>query len=165
MKKIVRFLAVAVMIPLLVSGPCIADNDGTASSGNTYTYSDKDHFQQKEHDNGFVGDIATDKDDPHYGWGLGSFVVTDFTRRMDADDGSPIFLKTVGDQVTITFKLEQNIDKLDGNEDYSISEDWSAQDEYYQTKAYKDCRGLLIVRKIDYKNEIDDEVYHNYLKI
>ena len=61
-----------------------------------------------------------DIDDPHYNWKLGEFYVGGFTRVIDEKSGSPIFLKNVGDKVKLSFILNQDIDKLNGNDELSI---------------------------------------------
>lgn len=60
-------------------------------------------------DTGFSENNEITKKDPHYNWTLGSFSVNGYTRVI-TDDGNPIFLKTVGDEVVLDFQLEQDID-------------------------------------------------------
>ena len=114
-------------------------------------------------DNGFSGSNTIDRDDPHYGWSLGQFYVSGYTQRTTDTDGD-VFLKNVGDQVELHFELLQDIDCLNGNSNLSIYADENGYDQYFSTQQYNDCRGLLIIRKIDYQNATADPViYTDYL--
>lgn len=64
-------------------------------------------------DNGYSDSNAIKDGDPHFGWTLGRFVVSGFTGRVEGD--TPTFLKTVGDQVKLSFVLDQDIDALNGD--------------------------------------------------
>ncbi|MBO7359388.1 MAG: hypothetical protein J6U72_06165, partial [Clostridia bacterium] len=48
---------------------------------------------------GYSNGVDITKDDPHFGWDLGKFYISGFTRVMPIDDKSFMFLKTVGDNV------------------------------------------------------------------
>ncbi|MFZ2943094.1 MAG: hypothetical protein WA088_05950, partial [Latilactobacillus curvatus] len=63
-------------------------------------------------DNGYSKSDVVDKNDVHWGWQLGNFYVRDFTRVTEADDGTTVFLKNVGDEIALWFELEQDIDRL-----------------------------------------------------
>ena len=67
-------------------------------------------------DNGYSGNKPIDKDDPHYGWEIGYFYVNGYTRETATADQTPVFLKNVGDKVTLWFHLSEDINKLNGNE-------------------------------------------------
>jgi len=115
-------------------------------------------------DNGYSEEHEIDEDDPHYGWELGRFYLTGYTRHVDYE-GEDVFLKNVGDEVELRFELLQDIDELDGDEHLSIAEDRNGFDQYFETPQYDDCRGLLIIRKTDYTNtEQDPEIYTDYLE-
>lgn len=62
-------------------------------------------------DNGFSERNPVDKDDPHWGWEMGDFRVSGFTRVTEDNHGTPVLLKNVGDTVTLWFELGQDIDK------------------------------------------------------
>ena len=64
------------------------------------------------HDTGYSQNQKIKDDDPHFGWKLGSFYVDGYTRVTENKTGDPVFLKTVGDTVTLWFELVQDIDKL-----------------------------------------------------
>lgn len=83
------------------------------------------------HDTGFSENNAISENDPHFGWKLGEFYVNGYTRVTEDKNGTPVFLKTVGDTVTLWFKLEQDITKLNGDETLSINDDANGHDEYF----------------------------------
>jgi hypothetical protein len=115
-------------------------------------------------DTGYSETNKIDNKDPHYGWKLGRFYIDGFTRISEDSAGNPIFLKNVGDTVTLWFNLEQDIDKLNDNEDLSISKDENGYDEYFGIEKTDFGRGTLIVRYTDYKNESSEPViYTNFL--
>ena len=100
-------------------------------------------------DNGYSGQEDIDLDDPHYGWDIGTFSVNGYTRET-SDGDRPVFLKNVGDKVTLWFRLDQDIDCLNGNSDLSISGDENGYDKSMEVPQTNFKRGTLIVR---YTNE------------
>lgn len=52
-------------------------------------------------DNGYSGNEPIDKDDPHYGWDIGYFYINGYTREEVSSNNTPVFLKNVGDKVTL----------------------------------------------------------------
>ena len=114
--------------------------------------------------NGYSGSKEIKSGDPHYGWQLGNFFVSGYTREMENDDGAPVFLKNVGDQVTLWFNLKQNIDRLNNDNDLSITTD-TANDQYFQTPTFDMGRGTLIIRYTDEQRVAHEpEIYTNYLE-
>lgn len=115
-------------------------------------------------DTGYKEKNSITKEDPHFGWTLGKFNVTGYTRITNEDTDNPVFLKTVGDKVTLWFKLEQDINKLGGNEDLKIASDSNGSDEYFGIKETNFKKGTLIVRHSDYQNKNQTPViYKDYL--
>lgn len=115
-------------------------------------------------DNGFTGDKEIENSDPHYGWNLGQFYVCGYTQRTNDSQNGDVFLKNVGDKVELHFELLQDIDGLNGNEHLVVNSDRNPYDQYFKTQKFNDCRGLLIIRKTDYRNQTEDPViYQNYL--
>ena len=115
---------------------------------------------------GYSESNAITKNDPHFGWTLGQFIVSGYTEVQRSDDGSVTFLKTVGDQVVLSFRLDQDIDCLNGNENLTISNDEDGFDqEFGITKSEPGFgRGTLIIRQIDSQNaSTDPQVYNDYL--
>lgn len=115
-------------------------------------------------DNGFSGSNKIGKDDPHFGWNLGSFFVSGYTRVSNDQDGNPVFLKTVGDKVVLWFNLEQDILCLNGKSDIQISTDTNGYDEYFGVKPTDFGRGTMIIRHRDYQNSQGEaQIYTDYL--
>ena len=97
---------------------------------------------------------------------MGDFVISGFTSQTEDGSGNPVFLKNVGDKVKLSFNLQQDIDHLNkkNRDDIYIYPDKDAYDVYFQTKEYSNCRGLLITRKTNYDNSVEDPVvYSNFL--
>lgn len=102
--------------------------------------------------------------DVHYGWSLGSLYVSGYTQYTYDDKENPVFLKNAGDKVVLGFKLEQDIDKLNGDETLTIASDKKGYDDYFQIKKTDFKRGALIVRHTDYQNsKKKPQLYTNYL--
>lgn len=117
-------------------------------------------------DTGFAETNRITKDDPHFGWTLGKFNVTGFTRVTDENTDNPVFLKTLGDKVTLWFKLDQDINKLNGDENLKISDDANGYDEYFGIDNEQFKRGTLIVKHSDYQNKNQEPVvYTDYLTL
>ena len=115
-------------------------------------------------DNGFAKTNTIELSDPHYGWKLGRFSVSGYTQVMEDSKHNPVFLKTVGDRVTLWFALEQDINCLNGNANLSISEDVNGYDEYFGIPRTNFGHGTLIIRKTDHHNNPQEPtVYTDYL--
>ena len=81
------------------------------------------------------------------------------------DDGSVVFLKNVGDKVTLWFNLAQDINSLNGNGDLTITSDSEGYDQYFETPRTDFGKGALIIRYTDYNNnKSEPQIYTNYLK-
>ena len=112
------------------------------------------------HDTGFSGNDALDKKDPHYGWTLGDFFVNGYTRDMKDENGDFIFLKNVGDKVTLWFNLKQDIIKLNNDANLSICDDTKAYDKYFQIPETSFKHGALIIQFTDHNNQKHDPVIY-----
>ena len=118
-----------------------------------------------ENEKGYSGRKELGIKDPHYGWDLGQFFVSGYTRETKDDKGRPVFLKNVGDQITLWFNLQQDINKLDGEEILSIADDNKGYDQFFQTPRMDMGRGTLIIRYTDEQGvKHDPEIYTNYLE-
>ena len=116
-------------------------------------------------DNGYSGINVIDIKDPHYGWEIGHFFVSGYTRETKDDSGTPVFLKNVGDQITLWFNLKQDIDQLNGDTSLSIADDINGYDQYFQTEKTDMGRGALIIRYTDERGiKHEPEIYTDYLK-
>ena len=97
-------------------------------------------------DNGYSGNFDIKLGDPHYGWKLGHFFVSGYTRSIE-DSGKPtVFLKNVGDEVTLWFNLEQDIEKLNNDPNLSIAADTNGYDQFFQIPKTNMGSGTLIIR-------------------
>lgn len=117
-----------------------------------------------EHDKGFANAEEIGKDDPHFGWGLGTFNIQGYTEVVKDADGTPVFLKNVGDELILGFDLKWNIDKLGKDGNVRINEDSNGYDVGFEVEPTDFGRGCLIVRETDYQNKSHKPViYMDYL--
>jgi hypothetical protein len=115
-------------------------------------------------DTGYFESNVVDLEDPHYGWDIGTFFVNGYTREVIQEDGSSVFLKNIGDKVTLWFNLVQNLDALNGDESLIIYEDSNGYDKEFEIEQTDFGRGTLIISYTDYQGEVHDPViYTNYL--
>lgn len=120
-------------------------------------------------DKGFQGSKEIDQGDKHYGWRMGQFFISNYTRKILKNDsinhtGNIVFLKTLGDSVTLWFDLEQDINALDGNKNLIVAEDTNGYDKYFDVKKTNLGRGALIIRHKDFRDNVGDPViYTDYL--
>ena len=116
-------------------------------------------------DDGYSKDGALTEKDPHYGWSLGRFYVTGFTN-IQREGNKVTFLKTAGDDIKLKFRLDQEIDQLNGDKALTINDDSNGYDQRFGiTKTDTGFgRGTLIIRQTDYQNnESAPQVFVNYL--
>lgn len=140
------------------------DSGETAVADSDQTYSLGEKVRVKNFD-GYFGEELIDKDDAHYGWELGNFFVSGYTDKVANADENVVFLKNVGDKVTLWFKLNQNINGLNGKENLSITADTEGYDQYFETPKMDFGRGVLIIRYTDYNNvKSEPTIYTNYLE-
>lgn len=115
-------------------------------------------------DTGYSQSNKIDGKDSHFGWRLGRFIMSGFTRATESSNSEPIFIKTLGDKITLWFDLEQDIEQLNGSDNLSISVDNNGYDEYFGVQKTDFGRGTLIIRHKDYQNSLGEPVlYTNYL--
>lgn len=115
-------------------------------------------------DNGYSGNEPIDKDDPHYGWDIGYFYVNGYTRETATADQTPVFLKNVGDKVTLWFHLSEDINKLHGNELLTINEDTNGYDRTFEIDQTNFEHGTLIIQYTDAQGEAQEPIiYTDYL--
>lgn len=113
----------------------------------------------------YSGEEPIEQSDVHYGWDLGDFFVSGYTEKVSDAAGDPVFLKNVGDQVTLWFRLNQNVDALNGKDTLSITADAEGSDQYFETPTTDFGRGTLIIRYTDYNNvRSEPTIYTNYLE-
>lgn len=114
-------------------------------------------------DTGFSQKNPIKKGDPHFGWGLGHFMMSGYTERTDNGE-LPVFIKKPGDALILSFVLDQNIDALNGDNALTIADDTNGYDEQYQSQSnFK--RGALFVQHINAAtHENNVETYTNFLE-
>lgn len=162
-KGIAKIGALVVMMTaaLLLAVSSIALAEGESSDGQKYYLGEAVNAGL---DTGYSKDDAIGKDDIHYSWELGRFLISGYTRVSD-DDGTPVFLKNVGDEITLSFNLQQDIDQLNGNSDVTIDKDPNGYDQRFGVPQQDFGRGALIIRYTDYQNnKHDPDIYTNYLE-
>ena len=148
--KRVLFAVLCAVAALSVALPIITladDSNSNGSKDNKYYY---DKVVNTGLDNGYSESNSIKEGDPHFGWKLGRFVVSGFTSR--AGDDVPVFLKNSGDQVELSFQLNQNIDSLNGDDKRKISGDGNGYDEYFGIPKTDFGHGTLITKHTDYQN-------------
>ena len=151
-------LLLAIGLSLAFPLAVLAEDEANASSANRYYYDEVVNAGSK----GYSQAERIQREDPHFGWHLGSFVVSGFTSRVDSD--TPVFLKNVGDKVSLSFVLDQEIDALNGDDRMQISRDEDGYDEHFGVEQQDFGRGTLIVRHTDYQNSSTaPQVYVDYL--
>ncbi len=115
--------------------------------------------------NGYAGTKTITSSDPHYGWDLGNFFVSGYTSYEKDSEGNIVFLKNVGDEITLWFNLKQDIDCLNGDDVLSIEPDEDGFDQYFETMRTDFGKGALIIRFTDYENVKEEPIiYTNFLE-
>ena len=116
-------------------------------------------------DTGYSESAEFSRDDWHFGWDLGQFMVIGFTSMAENEQSCPVFLKTEDDKIRLSFKLSQNIDALNGNENLSINADSDGYNQHFGINRTDFGHGTLIVRQTNYQNATGEpQVYTNYLE-
>ena len=117
-------------------------------------------YTVKTKKNNYSGSETIDTKDSHYGWNLGYFCLSGYTDKGDNDD---VYLKKAGNKVKLTFRLEQNINKLNGNSDLVIASDKNGSDESFKILEHDMKHGELIIRHTDSENNVKEVQYSDYL--
>ncbi len=112
----------------------------------------------------YYGEQPITEDDPHKDWSLGQFFVGGYTDDMPDSNGNVVFLKNVGDQITLWFTLNENIDCLRGKENLSVTADGDGYDQYFEKGPMDFGRGVLFVKHTDRNNNIEITTYTNFLE-
>lgn len=124
-----------------------------------------------KHDKGFDLETATslDKTDPHFGHEIGFFTINGYTSEAKELDGTDVFLKTAGDEVTLWFSFNEGVDinNLNGHGTLSISDDKNGYDKNFQVNQEKEGfkKGALIVKYTDDEGNVHTPVvYEDFLR-
>ena len=101
-----------------------------------------------------------DSEDVHFGWDIGQFFVNGYTDKRE-EDNAYVFLKNVGDKISLWFELKQDINCLNFNEELQINYEESSDTEFEEK--IKGC-GTLLIKATDYeKNKQPNIVYNDFL--
>ena len=118
-------------------------------------------------DTGYYEEVTLDKDDPHFGREIGQFVINGYTSKTEEnrevpEKGWPVFLKNVGDKVTLWFvpAKDFNIETLFGDSKLSISEDTNGYDTFFGVPQTNFKRGTLIIRFTDYQGNVHEPIIY-----
>ncbi len=140
------------------------DKNKIETVDNNQTYSLGSKVRVKNFD-GYFGEETINKNDIHYGWNLGDFFVSGYTDKAVDSKGDIVFLKNVGDKVALWFRLNENINAIDGKNNLSITADTEGYDQYFETPKMNFGRGVLIIRYTDHNNiKAEPIIYTNYLE-
>jgi hypothetical protein len=156
---LVTLFLVFLLLPALFNVSVYASN-GVAGENRYYLGS----LVNAGKDTGYSEENDINEDDPHFGWKLGDFHISGYTRITDEDTNSPVFLKNVGDTVTLWFLLRQNIDSLNNKDNLYVNDDINGFDKNFGIEKTDFGRGTLIIRHTDYQNNSEAPViYTDYL--
>lgn len=96
---------------------------------------------------------------------MGTFFVSGFSSFVEEDDKTIVFLKNVGDTVTLGFQLFEDINSLNNDPNLKISIEKKGSDKEFQTSSTEFGKGTLIVQSYDYSNRRTGPIiYSNYLE-
>lgn len=138
-----------------------ADSDEIDMS-QTYNLGEKKRVKEFK---GYYGEQDIDNKDVHYGWELGKFFVSGYTDKVNSQGVDKVFLKNVGDKVTLWFRLDQDINRINGNDNLTVSPDREGFDRAFETPRMDFGRGTLIIRYTDPNNvKSDPIIYTNFLE-
>ena len=120
--------------------------------------------EMKKTDGNYVPkDGGLSQSDTHHGWPLGKFVIEDFTRKAEDSTGKTVFLKNVGDKISLSFNLIQDIDALNGDSTKCIAYEKKGFDKNFDFEQDEFGRGLVIVRHTNYQGKMNQVPYTNFL--
>ncbi len=125
-------------------------------------------LKKAELNKGYSGSIPiVEIDDPQYSKPIGDFYIGGFTREeteVKNKEEIPVFLKDVDNRVTLWFELNDDINRINNNENLSVTEDNGGYDSYFHTDRKNFERGALIVRYTNVNGRPDETVvYTNFL--
>ena len=124
------------------------------------------------HDKGYDGDKTIDKEDPHYNWDMGTFFINGYSGKNETADGVPIFLKNVGDKITLWFNLKPSLNtsnqknklKINPGKEIYLSRDVNGYDRNFGTEQTDLGYGALMIQYTDEDGvKHDPIIYTDYL--
>ena len=141
----------------------VDEKNNSNSSEIKYFYAGAKNSEYTTHtkDNTYSGRKKIDAKDPHYGWDLGYFCLSGYT--STGDDENTYMIKS-GNQVKLTFHLNENIKKLHNNSELKILNDKSGSDQKFGIAKHNMKHGELIIRHTDPEGKSSDIKYSDFLK-
>ena len=112
-------------------------------------------------DTGYNETNEFSRDDWHFGWNLGQFIISGYTSETKNAQGHPVLLKTADDQIKLTFRLDQNLDALNGNENLKVNADTDGYNQHFGIDRTDFGRGTLIIHQ---NATGEPQIYTNYLE-
>lgn len=135
------------------------ENDNIVS-GKKFYYNTLENTKSTT-ENNYVGSKSITSDNPHYGWELGSFCISGYT---DTGDTNDIYLKNVGNKIRLSYKLEQDINRLNGNSDLIIANNINGSDGIFQINPHNMEHGELLIKHTNEEGIPHITEYSNYLE-
>lgn len=144
-------------------------NKGTTDTPDTskkIVFQDEIYRVKVENKSGYSIEEEPYPEDLHYGWDLGQFTINGYTDNIEDENGNLIILKNAGDQVTLWFSLNQDINKLNGDEYLTINNDKKGYDTLFKSiEPTEFGRGALIIQQTDDTNEAHKPIlFKNFLE-
>lgn len=112
----------------------------------------------------FASNETLREKDPHFGWDMGTFVINNYTSETVDNDGKPVFLKNVGDNICLWYTLQQDINSLNGNNKITVTNAESA-DQEMEVERTDMGKGALFISHTDSEGHrnIDPVKYFDFL--
>ncbi len=162
LKKIMASICLIIGISFTTSGNVVYAQEDSKDTviKEKYYY---DIAENAGDDDGYYPTSPIEPDDVHYNWKIGRFMISGYTRVIENPSEPLVFLKNVGDEVELSFVLEQDINALNGDNKLIINND-KGYDTYFGIEKTKFGHGALIITKRDYQNNHSDPTtYMDYL--
>lgn len=160
-KSFVLMMLLVLILPLLSVEKVEAKNSEDFYMGGDYT------DIVKMSDESYSNPKKMGKNDVHSGWTLGEFKITGWSSVENEADGTPVFMKNTNDKISLSYLLNQDIEKINGDEALSIGTNKKSYNEAYGIP--RDARldfglGTCIIKKTDSENKkTTTNPYINYL--
>ena len=113
-------------------------------------------------------DNDIDEKDPHYGWELGSFTIRGYSscKENTSEEETKCYIQEKEGSVTLSFKLDKDINFINGNEKLTIYSDRNGWDKYFQVDDTEFKQGMLIIQYTDMEGrKYKPNVYPDFLNL
>lgn len=128
-----------------------------------YSSTEENGYTVRTKKNDYSGQEKVELKDPHYGMELGYFTISGYSRESQKENRD-LFLKSVGDDIKLTFHLNQDISQIKGDSNISVSVDKNGYDSDFQQTPHNMGHGELIVKHIKPNQEEKKVVYSDFLE-